>query len=158
MRAWKTAACLAAVTALLTAGCSDDGGGGKGKKSRSKVKSGAATPIKSDVTVEIKVTGDSPASLYMPGVLYDPDDKKSLDKPDLELDHVKTPYSKKFTSRPGRSLSLQVGSEKPKKEIGCEIYIDGKLKVKEQKKIKPGATLNTGCTTKVPYPGEGGQG
>ncbi|WP_405804150.1 hypothetical protein [Streptomyces sp. NBC_01187] len=146
MRTWKTAACLAAVTALLTTGCSDDGGDDDRVQGVAK-SDGPASPVKSDVTVEIKVTGDSPASVYIPGILFDSKDKKSADDPDLDLDHIKTPFSKKLTSRPGRSLSMQVASEKPSKEIGCQIYVDGKLKAQERKKMKPGYTLNTTCTT-----------
>ncbi|MGY0059788.1 hypothetical protein ACWY4P_25135 [Streptomyces sp. LZ34] len=137
MRTHKAAACLA-VTAALLAGCSDDGD-----------KSGADD---STVTVEFKVTGDSPASVYIPGInsnLYT-DTKNSSGDADLDLDKVKTPWSKKFEVKPGRSLSLQAGSVEPKTEIGCQIFVDGKLVDEETKKNKPGSTLTAGCSSSTP--------
>ncbi|CDR07250.1 hypothetical protein [Streptomyces iranensis] len=129
---------LAIMVALL-AGCSDDG-------DKSKAEDGGM------VTVEFKVTGDSPASVYIPGInssLYT-DAKKSSGDADLDLENVKTPWSKKFKVKPGRSLSLQAGSAEPKKEIGCQIFVDGKLEDEETKKNKPGSTLTAGCSGTTP--------
>ncbi|MDX3226739.1 hypothetical protein [Streptomyces sp. ME19-01-6] len=136
MRTHKAAACLV-ITGALLAGCSDDGDKG--------ADDGMAT-------VEFKVTGDSPASVYIPGInsnLYT-DTKNSGGDTDLDLDKVKTPWSKKFKVKPGRSLTLQAGSVDPKTEIGCQIFVDGKLMDEETKKNKPGSTLNVGCTSTTP--------
>ncbi|MES4908480.1 MULTISPECIES: hypothetical protein [unclassified Streptomyces] len=133
MRTHKAAACLV-ITGALLAGCSDDGD-----------KDGADGGM---VTVEFKVTGDSPASVYIPGInssLYT-DTKNSGGDADLDLDEVKTPWSKKFKVKPGRSLSLQAGSVEPKTEIGCRIFVNGKLIDEETKKNKPGHTLTVGCS------------
>ncbi|GAA3636076.1 hypothetical protein GCM10022420_006470 [Streptomyces iranensis] len=138
MRTHKAVAGLAIMVALL-AGCSDDG-------DKSKAEDGGM------VTVEFKVTGDSPASVYIPGInssLYT-DAKKSSGDADLDLENVKTPWSKKFKVKPGRSLSLQAGSAEPKKEIGCQIFVDGKLEDEETKKNKPGSTLTAGCSGTTP--------
>jgi hypothetical protein len=137
MRTHKAAACLV-ITGALLAGCSDDGG-----------KDSADNGM---VTVEFKVTGDSPASVYIPGInsnLYT-DTKKSSGDTDLDLDKVKTPWSKKFNVKPGRSLTLQAASVDPKKEIGCQIFVDGKLVDEETKKNNPGHTLNVGCNGTTP--------
>ncbi|OPF72212.1 hypothetical protein VT50_0231870 [Streptomyces antioxidans] len=128
-------ACLAIAVALL-AGCSDNGDTKKADDDGM-------------VTVEFKVTGDSPASVYVPGInssLYT-GAKKSGGDADLDLENVKTPWSKKFKVKPGRSLSLQAGSAEPKKEIGCQIFVNGKLKDEETKKNKPGSTLTAGCSS-----------
>ncbi|MGI5353088.1 MmpS family transport accessory protein [Streptomyces sp. CA-250714] len=146
MRTHRAAVCLAAATLLLVAGCSDsedDSDAAGGGSSRSQA---APEQEDSQVTVELRVTGDSPASLYIPGIKYQAGDDPSGDH-DLDLDSVKTPWSKKFKFEPGRSLSLQVASKEPKKEIGCQILVDGEVKAEELKKNKPGYTLNTTCTT-----------
>ncbi|MGO4421055.1 hypothetical protein AB4Z54_20605, partial [Streptomyces sp. MCAF7] len=78
----------------LLAGCSDDGKEDDGK-----------------ATVEFKITGDSPASVYIPGIKYNGGDSSgSVTKWDVDLESVKTPWSKKFKVKPGRSLSLQTSS------------------------------------------------
>ncbi|MGP3978108.1 MmpS family transport accessory protein [Streptomyces sp. 8N114] len=146
MRTRQAAACLAAVTLLLVAGCSDSEDDSDGANGGSSDSQAAPEEQDSQVTVELRVTGDSPASLYIPGIKYQAGDDPSGDH-DLDLDNVKTPWSKKFKHEPGRSLSLQVASKEPKKEIGCQIIVNGKIKAEELKKNKPGYTLNTTCTT-----------
>ncbi|QKV97018.1 hypothetical protein HUT19_39420 [Streptomyces sp. NA02950] len=139
MRTHKAAAGLVMMVALLT-GCSDDGDTGSSSESDGLV------------AVEFKVTGDSPASVYIPGInsnLYT-DTKKSASDTDLDLDKVKTPWSKKVKVKPGRSLSLQAGSVDPKTEISCQIFVDGKLVDEETKKNKPGSTLTAGCNGTTP--------
>ncbi|MEU8825239.1 hypothetical protein [Streptomyces sp. NPDC048636] len=127
------------MVALVT-GCSDDGDTGSSSQGGGMV------------TVEFKVTGDSPASVYIPGIKssLNTDAKKSGGDADLDLDKVKTPWSKKVKVKPGRSLSLQAGSVDPKTEISCQIFIDGKLVDEETKKNKPGSTLTTGCNGTTP--------
>ncbi|NUS83883.1 MAG: hypothetical protein HOY75_14340, partial [Streptomyces sp.] len=134
MRTHKAAACLA-ITGALLAGCSDDGD-----------KDGASDSM---VTVEFKVTGDSPASVYIPGINSDlyTGRKNSSGDTDLDLDSVKTPWSKKLKVKPGRSLSLQTGSVNPKTEIGCQIFVDGKLADEDTKRNKPGKTLTASCSS-----------
>jgi hypothetical protein len=161
----KAAACLA-VAVVLLAGCSQSGAddgtdksakGGAGKKAKDRAKDSAedaagGSSADGTVTVEFKVTGDSPASVYVPGInspLYS-GKKNSHGDPDLDLDKVRTPWSKKFEVKPARSLSLQAGSSDPKTEIGCQILVDGKVIDQETNKNKPGSTLTAGCSGTTP--------
>jgi len=159
VRIHKTVACLAVTVALL-AGCSQNGAHNSADetaKDRDTAKDGAedtASGSETDgmVTVEFKVTGDSPASVYIPGInspLFT-GGKNSGGDMDLDLDKVKTPWSKKFKVKLRRSLSLQAGSVEPKTEIGCQIFVDGKLKDQETNKNKPGSTLTAGCSSETP--------
>ncbi|MFI0728294.1 hypothetical protein ACH4S9_04640 [Streptomyces sp. NPDC021225] len=133
MRTHKAASCLVIMVALLT-GCSDDS------------KAGDST-----ATVEFKVTGDSPASVYIPGIKYTGGDSSGpSSKWDVDLDSVRTPWSQKFQVKPGRSLSLQTGSVNPKTGIGCQIFVNGKLVDEDTKKNKPGSTLVAQCKSHVP--------
>ncbi|MET9862291.1 MmpS family transport accessory protein [Streptomyces smyrnaeus] len=143
MRIHKAAACLFAATTLLLAGCSDDDGGGRKKSARG----GGDAKVNADdgtVTVEIKVTGDSPANVYVPGILG-----KGVDKKDLDIDGIKTPWSKKFTLESGRMVNMQASSSDPKSEIGCQVLVDGKVVKEKVTKAKPGSTLVSYCYTTV---------
>lgn len=143
MRIQRNIAILLVATALL-AGCSDDGGGKSGKKS---AKAGGSDSGSGMVSVELKVTGDSPASVSIPGInssLYTGKDDGG--DPDLDLDSVKTPWTKKVDVKPGRSLNLQAGSKEPKKQLSCQILINGKVADEETVQNKPGSTLTTSCS------------
>ncbi|MBO8192885.1 hypothetical protein ITI46_14585 [Streptomyces oryzae] len=147
MRTHKAVACLFAATALLLAGCSDDSGGGKKKSARSDSGSGGAEKAEANdgtVTVEIKVTGDSPANVYVPGVIG-----KGVDKEDLDMDGIKTPWSKKFKLESGRMVNMQASSSDPKSQIGCQVLVNGKVVKQKVTKAKPGKTLVSYCYTTV---------
>ncbi|WP_344534937.1 hypothetical protein [Streptomyces albiaxialis] len=147
MRVCRTAACLAAAAALMAGltGCSDDGGSGGGKKSRGAgSESGTDTGDGADgkITVEFQLTGDSPTSVYIPGIVY-----KNGQFEDYDVEKVKTPWKKKFKVDPGRTLSIQSGPENPKRSIGCKVIVNGEVKDQETRRYKEGSTLTTGCTT-----------
>ncbi|NGO71702.1 MmpS family transport accessory protein [Streptomyces boncukensis] len=141
MRTHKAAAAaLAVASSLLLAGCSDDSGDSEGTSS----KAGGPAREKDSVTVEIKVTGDSPASVYVPGILG-----TGIDREDLDLDRIKTPWSKTFTSRPGRMINMQAASIDAKSEIGCQVVVDGKVRKEKVARAKPGKTLVSHCSTTI---------
>ncbi|MFG3259359.1 MmpS family transport accessory protein [Streptomyces sp. NPDC048172] len=144
MRTQRAAAavCLIAAAALLATGCS--GGGGKKKGSAggdTKVGSGADQTA----TVEIRMTGDSPAGVYVPGILGE----RGANSKDLDLEHVKTPWSKKFKAVKGDMINMQAASEDPKAHISCQVLVDGKVKKQKTEKAKEGSTLVSHCSTTV---------
>ncbi|OEU96183.1 MmpS family transport accessory protein [Streptomyces oceani] len=132
-------------TAVLLTGCSEDGKASGGD-------SAGGGGDSAMVTVEYEVTGDSPASVYSPGVKSESytGTKSGDGQSDLEAEGVTTPWSKKFEVRPGRSLTLQVSSEEPRKEIGCRILVNGKVVDERTKRNDPGSTLNTTCSGTTP--------
>ncbi|MBO8188553.1 hypothetical protein [Streptomyces spirodelae] len=149
MRIHRAAACLLSATALLLAGCSDDGDGSKKSARGGGSSSSGGSDAKADggdgtVTVEIKVTGDSPANVYVPGVLG-----KGVDREDLDIDGIKTPWSKKFKLESGRMVNMQTSSSEPKAEIGCQVLVNGKVVKQKVTKAKPGKTLVSYCYTTV---------
>ncbi|MFG3259951.1 hypothetical protein [Streptomyces sp. NPDC048172] len=139
----RTAACLAAVAALMAGltGCSDDGGK-KSKSSGDGPGLGAKDGADGKVTVEFQLTGDSPASVYIPGII-----RKNGGFEDYEVEKVKTPWKKKFKVNPGNPLSIQSSPENGQKSIGCKIVVNGEVKDQDMQRYKEGSTLTTGCTT-----------
>ena len=146
MRTRKTAAaaCLLAATALVLAGCS-------GSKKRASDKSTedveALSGTRPSFTVEVKVTGDSPASVYVPGVLGE----SGVRSQDLDEEHLKTPWSKKFTASKGDLINMQAAAEDPTSHISCQVLVDGKVKkqrtAKARKKTKGGPLVSYCYTT-----------
>lgn len=148
MRTYQTAGCLLASAALLTSCSLLPGSSDSSEKPPAKKVSTKAPPVSdAKVKVEIKVTGDASVRAFMPGVLFEPGEKTTGKNADIDVDEVRTPWSKTFTSKPGRSLNLQVASNTPKKEVGCQIYVDGHLKADRTEEMKPGYALATMCNT-----------
>ncbi|GAA2061153.1 hypothetical protein GCM10009801_03250 [Streptomyces albiaxialis] len=144
MRTQKAAAaaCLVAAAALLVAGCS--GGGGK-KKSSGAGDTTVGNGADQTATVEVRITGDSPASVYIPGVLGE----RGASSKDLDLEHLKTPWSKKFEAVKGDMVNMQAASEDPKARISCQVLVDGKVKKQKTEREKEGSTLVSHCYTTV---------
>lgn len=147
MRTYRAVAALA-VAGFLLAGCSGEDEGEKDTGKKSADSSGGAQGGGDDmVSVEFQVTGDSPASVSIPGInssMYT--GKETSGGDDLSLDEVKTPWSKKVKLKRGRTLNVQAGSKDPQKEITCRILIDGEEVAKETERKEPDSTLTTSCS------------